>query len=173
MSASIHISHRHSRWQARQRSSAILRAAQLTLRWGLVLASLLGTIAAGIYTQVHDGAFATWLARDFSAVVYAAAWCLGLALLRPTARPRTLLAVTIAICVAIELSQLWHPHWLEVARATLLGRLALGSTFMWSDLAYYAAGAASGALWLRLLPFRTSRRDVDAVDFVRPMGVAP
>ena len=64
-------------------------------------------------------------------------------------------------------------YGLEVARATHLGRLALGSTFMWSDLAYYAAGASLAGLWLGVLPFRAPRERDAVLDFVRPMGVRP
>ncbi len=173
MSASIHVSAPHARWRHTRTRDLLGRFMRWLLRQTLVFASLVATLALGLYTQIHEGAWASWLARDFSAAVYALAWCLGLALLRPRARPLVLGATALVICFAVELSQLWHPYWLEVPRATLLGRLVLGSTFMWSDLAYYAAGAGAGALWLRLLPFRRPRRDDVVDDFVRPMGVRP
>ena len=172
MSVSMEISARHARWPKIQRRARIRRFAQLLLRRSLIVTSLFATLVLGLYTQVYDGPHATWLARDASGALYAAAWCLGLAALRPTARPRTLFAVAFTLCFAIELSQLWHPHWLEVARATLPGRLVLGSVFVWSDLAYYAVGALGAALWLRLLPFRLESPVRDDGDFPRPMGVA-
>ena len=45
-------------------------------------------------------------------------------------------------CVAVEVSQLWHPAWLDAVRATRLGALVLGRGFLWSDLAAYAVGVA-------------------------------
>jgi hypothetical protein len=54
--------------------------------------------------------------------------------------------LTWALCAGVEVSQLWHPAWLDAVRATLLGRLVLGTTFVWSDLAYYALGALTAAL---------------------------
>ena len=172
MSATIHVSARHSRIDLPVHRGRILRFVRCTLRWALIFTSVLGALALGLYTQVYEGTFDTWLAREFSGAVYALAWCLGLALIRPNARPLLVGSIATAICFAIELSQLWHPHALEVARATLPGRLVLGSAFMWTDLPYYAAGAGVGALWLRILPFRrsTARRDREP-DFVRPMGV--
>jgi hypothetical protein len=172
MSATIHVSARHSRIELPVHSGRLLQFARLALRWALILASMLGALALGLYTQVYDGTFDTWLAREFSGAVYALAWCLGLALIRPNARPILVGSVAAVICFAIEVSQLWHPHALEVARATLPGRLVLGSAFTWTDLPYYAAGACVGAAWLRLLPFRRTPARRDRGDnFVRPMGV--
>jgi hypothetical protein len=118
---------------------------------------------------VYEGAYAIWVSREVCGVFYALAWCFGLSLLRPTARPRNLALVATALCFAIELSQLWHPYFLEVWRATLPGRLALGSGFSWLDLPYYAAGGLIGGIWLGILPFRKRR----AFDHVRPMGLRP
>jgi len=173
VSASIHYPSPHRRLAAQRPLSLVARGARLATRWLLVLASLVGVLALGLYTQVHQGTWQVWIARDLSAAVYALAWCMGLASLRPRSHPLAVAAVALAVCFAIELSQLWHPHWLEVPRATAAGRLVLGSVFTWSDLAYYAGGAAMGALWLRLLPFRAKRRARVRDDFVRPMGVRP
>lgn len=46
------------------------------------------------------------------------------------------------LCAAVEVSQLWHPAWLDAVRATRLGALVLGRGFLWSDLAAYAVGVA-------------------------------
>jgi hypothetical protein len=173
MSASIQVSTRHRRWLGPGNRVRILRAVQLSIRFSLVLASLLAALALGVYTQLYDGTLAVWVARDLSGTVYALAWCLALATVWPTARPRIVASISVAICFGIEASQLWHPHLLEVARATEIGRLALGSTFLWSDLPYYVVGAVIGSIWLSWLPFRTSRYDVESEDFVRPMGVRP
>src|SRR5262245_5337057 len=53
--------------------------------------------------------------------------------------------VAYAICVAVEFSQLVHTPWLESARETLIGQLALGSGFDIRDLAAYAFGVAVAA----------------------------
>ena len=47
----------------------------------------------------------------------------------------------LAISYFVELSQLWHPAFLETIRATRVGGLILGYGFLWSDLLCYAAGA--------------------------------
>ena len=62
-------------------------------------------------------------------------------------RASTLLNALIAVCFAwsIECFQLYHAPWIESLRATLFGRLILGSTFNSPDLLAYAIGIALGA----------------------------
>ena len=47
----------------------------------------------------------------------------------------------LGVSFLIELTQLWHPPFLEALRATTLGGLALGYGFLWSDLVCYTVGA--------------------------------
>lgn len=61
-------------------------------------------------------------------------------------------AISLAFAYVIELSQLYHAPWLESLRHTTLGGLVLGFGFLWSDLACYTVGVASGLL-LELLFF--------------------
>lgn len=53
--------------------------------------------------------------------------------------------VALGVCVAVEVSQLWHPAWLDAVRAMRPGALVLGRGFLWSDLGCYAVGVALGA----------------------------
>ena len=55
----------------------------------------------------------------------------------------SLLALTFAW--GMEFSQLYHVPWIDAVRATLPGRLVLGSTCNWPDLPAYAVGIALGA----------------------------
>jgi hypothetical protein len=60
----------------------------------------------------------------------------------------TLRLAVIALCFAwaVEFSQLYHGHWIDMIRVTRLGKLVLGSTFNWPDLAAYAFGIMLGVL---------------------------
>ena len=51
-----------------------------------------------------------------------------------------------AFSVVIEVSQLYHAPWIDSVRATLPGRLVLGSGFAWGDMVAYAVGIVVGAL---------------------------
>ena len=48
--------------------------------------------------------------------------------------------LALLICYTIEFSQLYEAEWLNDFRSTTVGRLSLGSGFLWSDLWAYAAG---------------------------------
>lgn len=63
-------------------------------------------------------------------------------------RSSTLLVALLALAFswAVEFSQLYHAPWIDAVRATLPGRLVLGSTFNWPDLPAYAFGIALGAM---------------------------
>ena len=66
--------------------------------------------------------------------------------LAPRARPAVRGVVAYAICLGIEVSQLYHAPAVDAVRATLVGRLVLGSGFDPRDLAAYAIGVASAVL---------------------------
>ncbi len=174
MSASIHSSPLRTPPRPSKRVLELCaRIARFVARQALVFASLVATLALGIGSQVYDGPGARFVARDVSAAIYALAWCFGLALMLWRWPPRAVGVGALAVCFAVELSQLWHPHWLEVGRATWPGRLVLGSTFMWSDLAWSVVGVGVGLIWLRCLPFARGSQTAITDDFVRPLGVRP
>ncbi|MBQ3357036.1 MAG: DUF2809 domain-containing protein [Oscillospiraceae bacterium] len=51
------------------------------------------------------------------------------------------LIASLLISYAVEISQLFHPAFLEALRATRIGGLILGYGFLWSDLLCYTVGA--------------------------------
>ena len=70
---------------------------------------------------------------------------LGLTVLFPRSRTLPLAAAALGVAWTVEFLQLHHGAWIEVARSTRLGRLALGTTFNPPDLIAYAVGIAVGA----------------------------
>jgi hypothetical protein len=70
--------------------------------------------------------------------------------------------LSLAFAWSIEFLQLYHAPWIDSLRATLPGRLILGSTFNSPDLLAYSLGIALGAcaefLFIRRLPQQTSKR---------------
>jgi hypothetical protein len=69
---------------------------------------------------------------------------LGILLLWPRLSVRHAAAGALGFSVLIELSQLFHPPWLDALRAHPLAALVLGRGFLVSDLFCYAAGVALG-----------------------------
>lgn len=89
-----------------------------------------------------------WLRDATGGVLYVYLMALLVRLARPRMTPLPSAVAALAITCALEFAQLWHPAWLEAVRATLPGRLALGTTFSWPDFPPYFAGAALAA-WLK------------------------
>ena len=104
-----------------------------------VVASVV-TIALGPSIRRFPDAFPQFIARYAPDALWASLvyWLISIAFLR--ARPLIVAAAALLFSIAIETSQLYHAPWIDAVRATRLGALVLGSGFLWSDLACYAAG---------------------------------
>ena len=103
------------------------------------------TIAAGLLVHFAGGPLPA-AARDilgdalWAAMIY---WLISW--VRPRAAPLARATTALAICFAVELSQLIRAGWLDALRATSAGHLVLGSDFDARDLLAYAAGIAVAA----------------------------
>jgi hypothetical protein len=78
----------------------------------------------------------------------------GLAFVRPAARPGALFVAAWSIGAAIEASQAIDWPWLRELRAGRIGALLLGQGFQWQDLVAQAVGAGlafavDAAAWRR------------------------
>jgi hypothetical protein len=116
-----------------------------------LLASLVFIVCVGFASKFYRGWGESWLNNSFSTIPYEIFWILLVAFVYPPASP---LGSAIAVCAAsclLEFLQLWHPPLLQVLRATLPGRLILGTTFSVWDFPYYFIGSFLGLLWLRSL----------------------
>jgi hypothetical protein len=65
---------------------------------------------------------------------------------RPAATTRRLWLLATAVTELIELSQLYQAPWAQALRATRVGGLLLGHSFLWSDLLCVALGTSAAAL---------------------------
>ena len=109
------------------------------------------TIALGLASRRWAAELPAFVAAYAGDALWAAMIFWLAALVRPAASTARLAAVALFICVAVELSQLYHAPWIDGIRATRLGGLILGYDFLASDLACYAAGVALAAAIDRLL----------------------
>jgi hypothetical protein len=55
-------------------------------------------------------------------------------------------AISLALALLVEVSQLYHAPWIDSIRQTTLGGLVLGFGFLWTDLVCYSVGIAAGAV---------------------------
>ena len=59
---------------------------------------------------------------------------------------KSIVLATLLFSFGIEFSQLYHAPWIDSLRATRLGGLVLGFSFVWSDLLCYSVGVLVGFL---------------------------
>ena len=118
----------------------------MTRRRAAFLALACATIVAGLVVHLRGAALGP-VARD---VLGDALWALMIAwwagVLAPRARCAVRSTVAYAVCVGVEVSQLYHAPALDAARATTVGHLVLGSGFDPRDLVAYGMGVALAAL---------------------------
>lgn len=122
----------------------------LRYRLGLLISIIIITPLGYIVRFAGDG----WLNDLFGSVAYQILWVLLLALLAPQA---SLLWIAVGVCLAscaIEFLQLWQNPSYLAARATFLGRLILGNTFLWSDFPGYFIGGAMGWAWAKCCQYQ-------------------
>jgi hypothetical protein len=117
-----------------------------------------GLVPFGWWTKHYSGPFDQWVNHSLGGVLYVVFWCLAFSLLFPRVRPRKLSGWVFLATSAIEVLQLWHPHWLEALRATRMGVTLLGNSFAWLDFPHYLLGALLSCLLLHTLQHRTGIR---------------
>jgi hypothetical protein len=97
------------------------------------------TLGAGLGVRaVTGGVFAKYA----GIALYAAFLYTLVVALAPRLTPVRAAAITTAVCWAVELFQL-TPVPATLSAHSVLARLALGTTFNWPDLLWYAVGAVA------------------------------
>lgn len=117
-----------------------------------IIISILIVVPMGLLSKFYTGPAHQWFNDYGGDVLYEIFWCLfGFWFFRSrTAIVQIPIWVFVITCI-LEFLQLWHPPLLNEIRATLIGKLLLGTTFVWWDFPHYALGCVLGWLWLRQL----------------------
>jgi hypothetical protein len=128
------------------------RASSARLRV-LYSAVAVGTIAVGL--AVNRGVLPLGgRARDLIGdALWAFMMTWWIAALAPGVSLRRRGVIALAICFAVEFSQLLHSPYLDALRRSVVGRLVLGSGFDARDLVAYAVGVVA-ALLIGRFPLR-------------------
>ena len=69
----------------------------------------------------------------------------GMGCVFPGLSTRAVALLALGFSCVVEFSKLYHAPWIDAFRSTLPGRLILGISFHWPNLAAYALGIALGA----------------------------
>lgn len=121
----------------------------LKSRW-LTFLSLLVITALGLLSKFYSGFGYKWVNNYAGGIFYEIFWCLFLFFF--TANKLALFKIPILVfCITcvLEILQLGKVPFLETIRATLIGRLLLGTTFSWLDFLHYMIGCLIGYIWLQ------------------------
>ena len=104
------------------------------------VALAVATIVIGLLVHLRGTAFSPDVRDVLGDALWAAMmfWWVSAAVPDASRRKRGLTA--LAICFAVEVSQLFHTPLLDALRGTWFGRLVLGSGFDSRDLLAYASG---------------------------------
>jgi Protein of unknown function (DUF2809) len=90
-------------------------------------------------------------------VFYAVMWVLVAAFLYPRTNRRPIAIWVFLGTCGIEFLKLCQPPWLQAIRATLPGRLILGTTFDWYNFPIYLFGCYLGWLWIKFLDSQSQK----------------
>ncbi len=115
--------------------------------WTLV--SILFITPIGFYSKFYRGPAAHWVNNSLGGLFYEIFWCLVLFFIFENSRPWLIAAIVFVGTCALEFLQLWRPPFLEYLRGYFFGATILGTSFIWTDFPYYAAGSATGWLWIK------------------------
>lgn len=122
----------------------------------LILICLLIIVILGLATKFYQGVFAEWLNNSFSSIFYEAFWIFLVIFIQPRLTPGWVAFWVFIITSFLEFMQLWKPPFLQAIRATLIGRLLLGNTFVWWDFLYYILGCT--LTWIILRYFKALKK---------------
>ncbi len=118
------------------------RARTRSRSW-LVGATIL-TVCAGLGSRKFGGHLPGFVAEYAGDALYATLIYVLAAFVGPRTKGTSLALLAFGFSALVEASQAVHVGVLDAVRATLPGRLVLGTTFVWSDFPCYAAGALLG-----------------------------
>jgi len=113
---------------------------------GVYLIIMAAITAFGLPARTIQDKLPLWYAQYFGDYLWAMLLFFGFALLLRNAGTRKVVIVTLLFTYGIEVTQLFHPQWLEYLRSIRLFGLILGFSFLWSDIVAYTLGIFTGAL---------------------------
>jgi len=100
----------------------------------------MGTIALGLIVHLHGDALGPSMRDATGDTLWAMMITWWVAAIVPEGSLATRSAAALAICFAVESSQLYHTAALDTLRGSAVGHLILGSDFDPRDLVAYAIG---------------------------------
>jgi hypothetical protein len=101
--------------------------------------------AFGLPARTIPDQLPTWYVQYFGDYLWAMLLFFVFALILRNISTFKVAIATLLSTYIIEISQLFHPQWLDNLRSIKLFALVLGFTFLWSDIVAYTLGIFTGA----------------------------
>lgn len=117
-------------------------------------------MAFGLPARLIQDRLPTWYTLYFGDYLWAMLLFFIFALTFRTMNTLKVATMTLLFTCLIEISQLFHPQWLDDLRSIKLFALVLGYGFLWSDIAAYTLGILTGAF----LEYLHKTNCINAVD---------
>jgi hypothetical protein len=102
--------------------------------------------AFGLPARLVSSQLPTWYVLYFGDYLWAMLVFFIVALLLRNLSTLKVAIIALLFAYIIEISQLFHPAWLDYLRSIKIFALVLGSGFLWSDIAAYTLGISTGAI---------------------------
>jgi hypothetical protein len=102
--------------------------------------------ALGFPARTIPDQLPSWYVQYFGDYLWAMLLFFGFALMLQNMGTFKVGIATLLFTYSIEISELFHPPWLEYLRSIKLFALVLGYTFLWTDIVAYTLGISTGAL---------------------------
>ncbi len=115
-----------------------------------ILTILILLIPIGLGTKYYSGIGYRWVNNSFGDILYIIFWSLLLFLLVPKLKIHVNVITIVLITSLLEILQLVKTDFLIQIRQTFLGKLLLGTTFVWSDFLYYLIGGLVSYMILKI-----------------------
>lgn len=115
-------------------------------RTGLYLLIMLVIIAFGLPARIVQDQLPAWYVLYFGDYLWAMLLFFIFAVTLQNMSTFKVAMITLLFTYIIEISQLFHPQWLDHLRSIKLLALVLGYGFLWSDIAAYTLGIITGVL---------------------------
>ena len=103
-------------------------------------------MALGLPARTIQDQLPSWYVQYFGDYLWAMLLFFGFALILQNMSTFKVAIATLLFTYGIEISELFHPQWLDYLRSIKLFALILGFTFLWSDIVAYTLGISTGAL---------------------------
>jgi len=118
---------------------------------GIYLLIMVVITAFGLPARTIPDQLPAWYVLYFGDYLWAMLLFFGFALAFQKMNTFKVVIATLLFTYSIEISQLFHPQWLEYLRSIKFFGLILGYGFLWSDIVAYTLGISTGALIVHFL----------------------